>query len=140
MGQPLPLPNKIPMPTYEQKKSLTDMRIFVVGRTETIDDLLFVNYILPSKWKIVDDSWKVEHPIFYIIDNDNFVRVRICGSWNGAEKNYLNITINDNSMPLQKHVIWNDEIENTKELSFTSEKWVNDMINSEIFDIIKDCA
>ena len=94
MGQPLPLPEKIPRPTDAQNESLKQMGIIVDldGQDPDVTPP-YVTYKLPNEWKIVNRSWRNDLPIYYIVDDQNKRRVSICGAWKGTYDNELNMYI-----------------------------------------------
>ena len=66
MGQdhphPLPLPQRIPNPSEDQKKSMDECGIKITSSGE------FVEYDLPSGWEMVDNSTRRDLPQFFIVD------------------------------------------------------------------------
>src|SRR5947207_1455911 len=88
MGQPLPLPERIPNVHGEQRYKLSAMGIEIVDT-----DNQYVHYKLPVGWKMVDSSWRQDLPDFFIIDDKNMTRVSIHGAWKGTYDNRLELTI-----------------------------------------------
>lgn len=101
MGQPLPLPERIPRPNETQLRSLELMGITVI-EDEMKEDLdkhdkiiksSYLRYTLPQGWKMVDASWRQEFPDYYIIDGNGMKRVSVGGSWKGIYDNSLSLCV-----------------------------------------------
>jgi len=88
MGQPLPLPEKIPYPSEEIKNSLKNDGIVLLDEKSK----KYVHYSLPNGWKMVDDSSKQQFPRFYFIDENEMTQYKIFGTWKGYETDYLEIS------------------------------------------------
>lgn len=94
MGPACPLPERIPLPNDE----LLNMMIadgIVINQddiTTPSGDAKFVTYSLPSGWSIVDKSWRVDLPNYYIIDSCRMTRYYIHGAWKGSYDNELYIS------------------------------------------------
>lgn len=98
MGQPLPLPAKIPRPTTGQQGKLENMGI----QTHTENDAQqYVTYTLPDGWRMVDCSVRADMPEFDIVDIEKNIRVVIEGCWKGSYDNKLNMHIQ--SEPYSKY-------------------------------------
>lgn len=87
MGQPMPLPERIPRPSDEVATAFTECGI--VCDLNTSDK--YVTYTLPEGWSIVDDSYREDLPIFHIIDAANMIRFSVSGAWKGTYDNILHI-------------------------------------------------
>lgn len=91
MGQPLPLPERIPRPdSKKQMAELEEAGVILEDSTER-----YVGYTMPKGWKMVDDSWREDLPQFYIVDDKNMARFSIHGSWKGTYDNALTLTTVD---------------------------------------------
>jgi hypothetical protein len=93
MGQPLPLPEKIPRPNLESengRKLMNELK--QVGITLEDSTEAYVRYTLPEGWKMVDDSWREDLPRFYILDQKDMMHFSIQGSWKGTYDNELTLT------------------------------------------------
>ena len=88
MGQPLPLPERIPAPNDVQRKQLAIMGINVGSVAQG-----FASYDLPNGWRMVDKSWRHDIPCWYIVDPDNMARWLIRGSWKETYDNELYLDI-----------------------------------------------
>lgn len=95
MGQTLPLPQRIPVPTEEQQKQLQEHGIKV--NLEGLEaDQKFVAYELPSTHYMHDDSWREDLPEFYIVrKNTKFACAKIHGSWKVSYDNRLRLEVFD---------------------------------------------
>jgi hypothetical protein len=89
MGQPLPLPERIPVPNSKTSQALTDCGVVVNGQP----NCLYVTYTLPENWKMIDNSDRVDIPVWYIVDANNLARFQIAGAWKGVYDNELSIRI-----------------------------------------------
>lgn len=90
MGQPLPLPERIPLPNDERTKiALAEAGV----RLHAEDNARYVKYTLPEGWRLVDDSWRQDLPDYYLLDAENMKRFSIFGSWKGAYDNALRIRV-----------------------------------------------
>jgi hypothetical protein len=90
MGQPLPLPERIPKPNDIQILSLLHMGLELDLEN---DSEQFIKYELPIGWRMVDCSEKQDMPDFYIIDHKKMKRISISGSWKGLHDNELILRI-----------------------------------------------
>jgi hypothetical protein len=90
MGQPLPLPNRIPQPTGYVASEFDKMGI----KYETGDEK-YVSYTLPDGWSMKDKSWREDLPNFAIVDTDGMIRAVVSGSWKETYDNRLSINIPD---------------------------------------------
>ena len=90
MGQPLPLPERIPKPSPKDETELNQMGI-TIGESET----KYVTYTMPEGWRMVDDSWREDLPEFYILDTEDMKRVSIYGQWKGYGSDRLRLSIID---------------------------------------------
>lgn len=92
MGQPLPLPERIPKPnpdTIRGRELLGALK--QAGITIDASPGEYVRYTLPHGWRMVDDSWRQDLPNFYIVDNTNMLRFSVTGAWKGSYDNELNL-------------------------------------------------
>lgn len=87
MGQPLPLPERIPRPDDETSIILQKHGIQV---HEELNEK-YLLYTLPEGWKIVDRSHRHDLPCFYFVDANNNVHFAIQGAWKGTYDNQLEI-------------------------------------------------
>jgi len=85
MGQVLPLPEKIPNPKGKTREAMENCGIAI----NTGDD--YVGYTLPAGWEMVDVSWRMDLPNYYMVDDQGMARFSISGSWKGTYDNYLEI-------------------------------------------------
>ncbi len=94
MGQPLacPLPKQIPRLNYgsDKLKKLNEMGIISVCWTRTTPNISltqeFVDLELPKGWSIKKGSRMIEtegsgYIEYFIVDNNNFIRVAFKGYW-----------------------------------------------------------
>jgi hypothetical protein len=88
MGQKLecPLPKKIPKPDHDERIKLTEMGIICLDWSTTRWTFSmtreFVDFQLPQDWTIKKgENMKEEHVEYFIVDNNDFVRVSLSGSW-----------------------------------------------------------
>lgn len=88
MGQPLPLPEKIPVPSKQDKQSMLD-KGFTFGEIEKTQYGDFVTYSMPEKWKFVNNSWREDLPNWEFVAPDNKVYFSVNGSWKGTYDNEL---------------------------------------------------
>jgi len=61
MGQPLPLPERIPLPKDSVSQSMIE-KGFTFGDKVDIEGKTFVNYTLPEGWRFVNNSWRQDLP------------------------------------------------------------------------------
>jgi hypothetical protein len=97
MGQPLPLPTKIPVPSSNVISELGDMGITIEDSQQT-----YSAYRMPDGWKMVDRSWRQDLPKFSMVDTDNNIRVTISGAWKETYDN--DITLRVQHAPFEKFV------------------------------------
>uniref|UniRef100_A0A6C0C6X5 Uncharacterized protein n=1 Tax=viral metagenome TaxID=1070528 RepID=A0A6C0C6X5_9ZZZZ len=90
MGQPLPLPERIPLPDDEDMLEFKKMGIEIVPEDPPQQ---YVKYKLPIGWKTVDSSYRQDLPCFYIIDHENMKRISIHGAWKGTYDNELSLHV-----------------------------------------------
>jgi hypothetical protein len=92
MGQPLPLPQRIPrlnLESDEGKKLL--QALSNVGITLEESTECYVRYTMPSSWKMVDDSLRQDLPRFHMVDEKNLIHFTVSGSWKGSYDNKLQL-------------------------------------------------
>jgi hypothetical protein len=89
MGQPLPLPKRIPFPPTKQVKDA----LLKEGVILELDDegAEFVQYKLPAEWSMVDNSAREDMPEFHIVDNHNMIHFTISGIWKESYDNHIQI-------------------------------------------------
>lgn len=87
MGQPLPLPKRIPFPDNETRELMKDAGI---NFSET--DSSYVSYTLLIGWRLVDHNHRSDLPSWKCVDNNDMVRFTVTGSWKETYDNelYLN--------------------------------------------------
>jgi hypothetical protein len=94
MGQICPLPQRIPCPSVEVA---TIMKQQGIQLHDLLDEAgqrkAYVQYTLPSGWKMVDDSWRQDLPCFHIVDADGMIRYTVSGSWKGTYDNELHLSM-----------------------------------------------
>lgn len=88
MGQPLPLPKRIPRPTGKVLTAMNECGITIDIQSE--DE--YVTYSLPSGWRMVNDSHREDLPEYHIVDDKNMVRCSITGAWKGTYDNKLHLS------------------------------------------------
>ena len=115
MGQQLPLPYKIPKPVGDQCELFQEMGIIVCNNNDN-ENAMYVSYTLPNGWRMVDNSFREDIPIFIIIDNKDMIRVRISGSWKGSYDNKLRMRVCD-KLELEKYTKPESELINASETS-----------------------
>ena len=87
MGQPLPLPERIPHPS-----DAVYTRMKEVGISADVDSSeRYISYTLPTGWKMVDASRRQDLPIYYIVDASDMIFFEINGAWKGTYDNELYI-------------------------------------------------
>ena len=87
MGQPLPLPERIPRPNETMLKSMQQSNIQV----NMSDESSYVTYTLPSGWNIVNASWRQDLPNWHIIDEHNIIQYSISGAWKETYDNDIKL-------------------------------------------------
>ena len=102
MGQPMPLPQRIPNP-YGQVKD----KMIEYGFELDDDGSDYITYTMPDGWRLVDDSWRADLPCRHFVDAKNIKRITVQGSWKGTYDNELRIYIADNTLytPRNEEVI-----------------------------------
>ena len=95
MGQPLPLPERIPNPMTHQLVSLNQMGINIIKdlKNDTKTLMPYVKYTLPEGWRMVCESWRQDLPVYYIVDDSDMRRVKVSGCWKGTYDNSLRLCI-----------------------------------------------
>lgn len=97
MGQPLPLPERIPIPTKEQKEAFDRMGITIVPNEEGDHDpwrRKYVCYTLPDGWRMIKEPGRrSDFPEYVIVDSENMRRVVVQGVWKGTYDNELNMCV-----------------------------------------------
>ena len=88
MGQPLPLPERIPVPSQKTLTAMTACGIQLDQESQSV----YREYTLPTGWKMVDNSWRQDLPEYYIVDELGLTRFCISGSWKGSYDNELRIS------------------------------------------------
>jgi len=89
MGQPLPLPERIPRPSVIVELELKKYNIIV----EDNEKEAYLPYKLPSGFRMVDDSWREDLPVFHIVNQNNLILFTIRGSWKGSYDNHITIHV-----------------------------------------------
>jgi hypothetical protein len=90
MGQPCPLPQRIPrVNSKEVQQALKDAGITL----DTEEKGNYVKFTMPTGWKMVDDSWREDLPNFYILDDEKKGRFHIHGSWKETYDNSLEMEV-----------------------------------------------
>lgn len=89
MGQPLPLPERIPKPNDKQALRLKEMGIVVTPE----ENKFYWLCALPDGWRWENDSARNDLPCWTVVDNQEMIRVRVVGSWKGAYDNELRLKI-----------------------------------------------
>lgn len=99
MGQPMPLPERIPRPrTDKQAEQLAAMGLTWCAEecdAKTGRPVSYVQYTLPDGWRMVDRSRRSDLPDFAIVDSDEMIRITIAGSWKGTYDNELRLRVED---------------------------------------------
>lgn len=96
MGQPLPLPEKIPFPrTTKQEIALAEMGIIIHPIPEGEKDLDHTTYTLPEGWRMVNTNpdGRQDLPEWHILDEENKMRVFVSGRWKVSYDNNLHLQI-----------------------------------------------
>ncbi len=101
MGQACPLPEKIPNPRhfgspFHLRDSLV-AKMTSLGIIKSSDNDQYVNYILPSQWRMLDLSKRKDLPNWVIIDENNNKQFAIHGCWKETYDNRLEIFFGDNT-------------------------------------------
>ncbi len=101
MGQieAMPLPARIPVPTSQQKLRLEEMGIEIV---DSVENNRYVSYLMPKGWRMIDNSEREDTPLFFMVDNENMIRVTVWGNWKGDYNSKLWISI-PNTDSLKKY-------------------------------------
>lgn len=86
MGQAMPLPERVPAVSNKQRRALAECGVIVNKRKENP----YVGYTLPEGWRMVDVTTHRARPDWIIIDNENNIRFKICGFWQGGYDDRLN--------------------------------------------------
>jgi hypothetical protein len=97
MGQPLPLPERIPLPHEHERKSMIE-KGFTFGEKKEIEGKWFTNYTLPDGWRFVDNSRRHDLPHWVFVGSDNMVYYAVCGAWKGTYDNdieFYSVTPNE---------------------------------------------
>lgn len=90
MGQPLPLPGKIPVPADDA----TRHELKTLGISIYDDSEMYSTYSLPEGWTMRDATdRRVDQPQWYIVDELEQIRVCINGSWKKTYSNKLYIEV-----------------------------------------------
>jgi hypothetical protein len=89
MGQPLPLPERIPRPDANVAEALKQDSIIV---NDEIDQE-YLTYKLPAGYSMVDDSCREDLPCFHIINQSSEILFTVHGTWKGSYDNHLSIKI-----------------------------------------------
>ena len=93
MGQPLPLPKRVPKPLTEfMAQALLSAGIILNCNEDTEK---YVEYTLPKGWCMVDNSWREDLPCFHILDEKGLIRFNVSGSWKGSCEDEIKFSIND---------------------------------------------
>lgn len=90
MGQPMPLPERIPMPNANLLKKMNEFG-FIINN----DGQHYVRYSVPGGWSLKNHSWREDLPDYYFVDRNNMARISITGSWKETYDNQLSIHIID---------------------------------------------
>ena len=96
MGQTIPLPERIPKPTKEQKKLFDEWGIKLIlenSENGEVKKSRYQRYTLPEGWKMVDASWRQDLPCFHIVDDNSMIRATCSGSWKGAYDNEIRLRV-----------------------------------------------
>lgn len=88
MGQPLPLPERIPVPIGKTRQKMLDAGI-ILNDDDKVDG--YITYELPEGWKLVNDSHRSDLPNFNMVDPQGQTRFTVAGAWKGTYDNELNI-------------------------------------------------
>ncbi len=88
MGQPLPLPERIPMPNDNLLEEMNSL-----GFTVNNNGKPYVTYTMPTTWHLHNHSWRQDLPEYYFVDENNMARFCISGSWKETYDNELSITM-----------------------------------------------
>lgn len=86
MGQPLPLPERVPAVGNRERQALAECGVIV----EDSERERYVCYTLPEGWRMVDISTHPARPDWLIVDNEDNIRFKICGFWQGGYDDMLN--------------------------------------------------
>lgn len=85
-SQTLPLPELIPMPGKKLLKIMNDL-----GFTIDNDGQKYVAYTMPNGWKIRNNSYREDLPVFHFVDENNMVQISITDAWKETYDNELEI-------------------------------------------------
>lgn len=88
MGQPMPLPERIPRPTNEVMEKMEKAGICFPDE-ENENQLAYIKYSLPVGWRLVDDSEREDFPRWQCVDKEDMVRFTVSGVWKGTYDNEL---------------------------------------------------
>ena len=87
MGQPLPLPDRIPRPDTQLTEKMKE-----IGFTISDDENeRYVRYTMPSGWRLENHSWREDLPEYYFVDEKNIAMISVNGCWKGSYDNKLSI-------------------------------------------------
>lgn len=98
MGQPFPLPTRIPFPSQDIYSKMVDLG-FQFGDSYCQKKQHLISYTLPSGWQLLDNSYRADIPEWYFVDTDNMCRFAITGSWKGTYDNELYISYINSPYP-----------------------------------------
>lgn len=93
MGNSLPLPAKVPVPTPQQATQLLKYNITVDA---PVAEQKYGKINLPPQFKMHDNSYRADIPIWYIIQTDTRAAVAsIRGTWKETYDNKLKLEVYD---------------------------------------------
>lgn len=89
MGQPLPLPERVPLPSDNVIQRYHDLgfKFFCEERQR------YAKYEAPAGWHLEDKSHRDDIPLWVFVDTEGNERVCISGAWKGTYDNVLNMVI-----------------------------------------------
>lgn len=96
MGQPMPLPERVPVPLPSQVETLTSMGIQFGDLNDE-----FTSMKLPDNWSFINDSHREDLPRWSIVDAAGMIRARVSGAWKGMYDNKLHFVLCEGN---EKHV------------------------------------
>ena len=91
MGQPLPLPQRIPAPDDYTCKLMIE-KGFTIGDAIDIEHKSFVTYTMPEGWKFINNSWRQDLPQWEFVCPDGLVHFSVNGAWKGSYDNDITLS------------------------------------------------
>lgn len=90
MGQALPLPERIPMPSQKDKEQL-----LLMGFSFYEEENTYIGVNLPEGFRWHNDSLREDIPVWYVVDQYGLSVLCVSGGWKGSYDNCLRIRVYD---------------------------------------------